>query len=133
MNGANRLENRLGRRLSSYCSGWLGGCNEFRKPIVWQALRDRKFVASSAPAQFVCKEIGKNRSQRRPDRPRGEFFLADAVDLTLRLLAAGDRQNLFEYLPADNFHRRAFENDAGIDVHVVEHVMIKRRIGGDLD
>src|ERR1019366_6923742 len=71
--------------------------------------------------------------QRRPDRPRGELLLADAVDLALGFLAGGHRQDFLKNLLADGFHGDAFQDHAGINVHVVEHVVIERRVGGDLD
>ena len=59
----------------------------------------------------------------RPNAPRGEFLLADAVDLALGLLAAGYRQDLLENLLADVVDRRPFQHVAGVDVHVVDHVV----------
>ena len=34
---------------------------------------------------------------------------------------------------ADLLDRRAVEDHAGVDVHVVDHVLVQRRVGGDLD
>src|SRR5262249_38932281 len=42
-------------------------------------------------------------------------------------------QDLLENLPAHDVHRRAFEDNAGVDVHVVDHVLVHGRVGGDLD
>src|SRR6478672_10050849 len=72
-------------------------------------------------------------SQCRADGPRGELLLADAGDLALGLLAACDCQDLLEDLVAHRFHRHAFEYLPGVDVHVPDHVVVKRCVGRHLD
>src|SRR3972149_5363870 len=69
----------------------------------------------------------------RPDDPGGELLRADAGELTLGALAGGDRDDLLEDLPPDVRERRALEDDAAVDVHVLPHVAVHERIGGELD
>src|SRR5262249_35503049 len=73
------------------------------------------------------------RLQRRPDAPRRELLLADAVQLALRLLPRCHRENLLEDLFTHDLNRRALQNDAGVYVHVGFHMRVHRRVGGDLD
>src|SRR5438874_8676560 len=93
------------------------------------ALRPRR----EAPTPRLVAPRLHSISQRRPDGPRRELLLADAVDLALGLLAARNRQNLLEDPPADFLHRRPAQNHAGVDVHVVDHVFVHRRVGRHLD
>src|SRR5262245_53871722 len=71
--------------------------------------------------------------QRRPYAPGREFFFANIVDLALRFFAAGHGQDLFKYLSPYNFDRRPAQNSARINIHVVDHVLIHGRVGGDFD
>src|SRR5580700_10217878 len=73
------------------------------------------------------------KSQRRTDLPGSEFLFTHAAQFALRLFAACDGQNLFEDLVADLLHGRAVQDGAGVDVHVVGHVVVERRIGGHFD
>src|ERR1700693_4568845 len=57
-----------------------------------------------------------------PDDPGGELLFADAGELALGTLAGGDRDDLLENLPPDVRERRALEDDAAVDVHVLLHV-----------
>src|SRR6266508_3542524 len=69
----------------------------------------------------------------RPDDPGGEFLFADAGELALRSLARGDRHDLLEDLPSHLRQRRALEDDAAVDIHVLLHVAVHERVGGELD
>src|SRR6266545_4654629 len=69
----------------------------------------------------------------RPDDPGGEFLFADAGELALRPLARGDRHDLLEDLPSHLRQRRALEDDAAVDIHVLLHVAVHERVGGELD
>ena len=69
----------------------------------------------------------------RPHGPRHEFFVAEAVEFALGFLAAGDGEDLLEDLAADVVDAAAGEDFAGVDVHVVDHPLVHRRVGGDLD
>src|SRR4051794_16302371 len=71
--------------------------------------------------------------QRGPDGPGGEFFFADPAELAFGLLPGRDGEDLVEDLLADDLDGDAREDDAGVDVHVVVHVLKKGRVGGDLD
>src|SRR2546425_2473366 len=54
---------------------------------------------------------GRLTLHHRTDDPGREFFLADAAELALGLLAGGDGDDLLEDLPADRGQRRALEED----------------------
>src|SRR5262249_19675852 len=73
------------------------------------------------------------RSHHRTDDPGREFFLAHPAQLALAPLARGDRDDLLEDLPADDLERRALEDHAAVDVHVVFHVAIHERVRRQLD
>src|SRR5687768_724424 len=73
-------------------------------------------------------------SKRRAEWPRREFFVADAALLGLGLLARRDGDDLFEDALADLLERLgAVQNRAGVDVHVVGHVFVQRRVRRDFD
>src|SRR5262245_25663109 len=72
-------------------------------------------------------------SHHRADDPGRELFLAHARQLALRALARRDRDHLFEVLTADRRDRRALEDDAAVDVHVLGHMPVHQRIGRELD
>ena len=69
------------------------------------------------------------------------------MERRLKLLAANHVRNidqfnklfdhgseyLFEDQSADSFHRCSLQYYAGVDVHVIDHVLVHRRIGGHLD
>ena len=78
-------------------------------------------------------DSGNGLSQRRPDLPGDEFFVAEAVQFAFGFFAAGDCEDLFEDFAADLFDAAAGEDFAGVDVHVVDHPLVHRRVGGDLD
>lgn len=65
-------------------------------------------------------------SEDRARHPRTEFFVADALLLTQRFLAAGCGNDLFEDLSSDLFNTRAFQNLTGVDVHVFSHAIVDR-------
>ena len=71
--------------------------------------------------------------QRRPDAPRGELLLAHAVLLAARLLAARHGEDLLEDTLAHRLDRRARQDHARIDVHVLAHVVVQRRVRRDLE
>src|SRR5262249_43156260 len=62
-----------------------------------------------------------------------KLLVADALDFAFGLFAAGDGDNLLENLRTDALDRRAVEDLAGIDVHVVGHPLVQRRVRGDFD
>src|SRR6516164_3610717 len=88
---------------------------------------------SSIANSWLLPLNGSLHLQRRPNAPGRKFFLTDAAQLALSFLAAGHRQNLLEDLPAHYFYGRSFEDNAGIDVHVVDHVIVERRVGRHFD
>src|SRR5688500_6487756 len=55
----------------------------------------------------------------RADDPGRELFVADAAPLALGLLAGGHCHDLVEDLAADDGQRRALQDDAAVDVHVL--------------
>src|SRR4029078_9125277 len=61
------------------------------------------------------------------------FIVAIAEQLRLAALAGSDLQDFFEYLLALGRDRHTVEYVAAIDVHVVDHALIDRRVGGELD
>src|SRR5262249_23367607 len=72
-------------------------------------------------------------SQNPADDPGPELLLADAGPLALGLLPGGDRDDLLEDLAADDGKRRPLQDDAAVDVHVLFHVTVHERVGGQLD
>src|SRR5262245_54728519 len=69
----------------------------------------------------------------RPDDPRRELFLAHTGELALAPLAGGDIHDLLEDLTPHRRKRRALENDAAVDVHVLFHVAVHQRVRRQLD
>src|SRR5260370_24836223 len=69
----------------------------------------------------------------RGDDPGRELLLAHPRQLALRALARGDRDHFLEDLPADRLERRALEDDAAVDVHVLFHVAVHERAGREVD
>src|SRR2546430_7172865 len=67
------------------------------------------------------------------DDPRRELFLAHAGALALAALAGGHRDDLLEDLAADGGQRRALDDHAAVDIHVLFHVAAHQRVGGQLD
>ena len=55
------------------------------------------------------------------------------MDLALGLFPAGDGEDFFEDLAAGGFEGLAVEDFAGVDVHVVDHPLVHRRVAGDFD
>src|SRR5215831_16941291 len=68
-----------------------------------------------------------------PDDPGREFLLAYAGELALRALSRCHCHDLLEDLPPHLGQRRALEDDSAIDVHVLLHVAVHERVGGELD
>src|SRR5438046_2103408 len=69
----------------------------------------------------------------RPQNPRREFFFPNALCLALALLAAGDRDDLLEYLLPNLLRAHPIKDNPSIDVHVAHKIVVHRRVGGDLD
>ena len=67
------------------------------------------------------------------DGPRREFFVADPLSFAFCLLATRYRDDLFEDLFADFFDSRPVQDSASVDIHVVDHVVVHRRVCGNLD
>lgn len=66
--------------------------------------------------------------------PGAEFQSADAVCLAAWLATRCDVQDGLEDLPSDVFHAGApIGDDAAVDVHIIGHALVHRRIGGQLD
>src|SRR5215216_4587869 len=78
-----------------------------------------------SPPGALGLSLNSTQSQGRPDAPRRELLLADAAQLALGLLAARHRQHLLEDPPAHLLHRRARQDHARVDVHVVGHVLVQ--------
>src|SRR5439155_4241371 len=71
--------------------------------------------------------------ERRTNAPRRKLLFPNAAHLSLGLLAAGDSENLLENLAAHGLDGRALQDNAGVDVHVVDHVLVHGRVGCHLD
>src|SRR5262249_46691728 len=69
----------------------------------------------------------------RPDDPGSEFLFAPAGELAPRALSRRHRHDLLEDLSPHLGQRRALEDDSAIDVHVLLHVAVHERVGGELD
>src|SRR5262245_43828655 len=66
--------------------------------------------------------------QHRANDPGRDLFLADAGELALGPLARGHRDHLLEDLTAHGGERRALEDHAAVDVHVLFHVAVHQRV-----
>src|SRR5262249_8701960 len=103
-----------------------GGAGRVRPPLVGAAA-PRARLGPPGPGGRGPPP-GRGADARNPPRHR-----ADARELALRALARRHRDHLFEDLTADRRDRRALEDDAAVDVHVVDHVAIHQRVGRELD
>src|SRR5579864_6854447 len=72
-------------------------------------------------------------SKGRPDVPRGELLLADALRLALGVLAAGDFKDQLKDALAHTRDWLAFEDRARVQDHVVDHALVHRSVRGHLD
>src|SRR2546425_12667548 len=86
-----------------------------------------------APGPRARRLVARPRSHHGADDPGRELLLADAGELALAPLAGGHREDLLEDLPPDDRERRAFEDHAAVDVHVVFHVAVHERVRRELD
>src|SRR5262249_34421245 len=69
----------------------------------------------------------------RPDDPGSEFLFAHAGELAPWASPRRPRHDLLEDLSPHLGQRRALEDDSAIDVHVLLHVAVHERVGGELD
>src|SRR6266446_732494 len=86
-----------------------------------------------APGPRARRLVARPRSHHGADDPGRELLLADAGELALAPLAGGHREDLLEDLPPDDRERRAFEDHAAVDVHVVFHVAVHEGVRRELD
>src|SRR6185312_8924055 len=74
------------------------------------------------------------RSEGGAELPGGELVLAVAVGLALRPGPGGDRQHQLEDPLAHLLDAGgAVDYLAAVDVHVLGHLLVHRRVGGELD
>ena len=55
------------------------------------------------------------------------------MDFAFGLFAAGDGEDFLKNFAAGGFEGLAVEDFAGVDVHVVDHPLVHRRVAGDFD
>src|SRR5260221_14418508 len=65
--------------------------------------------------------------------PGCEFRLADTLRLALGLLTGGDGDEQIQQFIRRLGHIRAVEDFSGIEIHIIRHMLIRRRIAADLD
>src|SRR5947208_15193394 len=73
------------------------------------------------------------RLQHRTESPRGEFLVAEALGFTFGFLARSNLDKLLENHPPHVLDGYAGEDYARVEVHVLFHSLVERRIGGDLE
>src|SRR5678815_3094370 len=69
-------------------------------------------------------ELKKHRSHRRAGLPGRELLCSDVQQLALGALSGRHGQDLIEDLATDVGDRRAVEDRAAIEIHVVGHVAV---------
>src|SRR5260370_39656782 len=123
-----------------------------RRPMSPAATASAAIHVPSVPLRFIAgssrsdRVVSINRTSRfkpapepahslhhRADDPGRELLLAHPRELALRALTRGDRDHFLEDPAADRLERRALEDDAAVDVHVLFHVAVHERVGRELD
>src|SRR5437588_293839 len=71
--------------------------------------------------------------KHRSKCPGRELLVAEALQLALGLLSPRDLDQFLEDLAADVLDRDAVQNYARVDVHVLDHSLVERRVRCDLE
>src|SRR5438105_1889871 len=117
------------RRFASFAASARGHSTGSRRCCrVWYATTYHRTISGRSGSR--CKA----RSHRSPKHPGRKLGAAEIETLALGRLAGCRFQHQLENALAALLHGfLAFEDGAAIDVHVVFHALVHRRVGGELD